>query len=385
MKKKATKRRYQKEKLLERMKRSQDQQEGGRGVLRPDVNVSIWRPKDGSHIIDIIPYIVGKNNSENDKPGVDIHYTFRYFMHRNVGPNNAWVICPAKTWGEDCPICEYRQSLIDKGADWDKQIKPLFPKSRNLYNIVCYDRGEEKKGVQVWDVSNHYFEKHIVTLSKKPARGGKAEKKVLFFDEEEGKSISFTIEPAQSQDDYPEYVAHSFEDRDYKISNAILDSAHCLDELVVRLKYEELKRAFFGKGDSKKKLGPFEESDDDIAEEEVEDDWDNESNSSLLEDLEDCENNIDLKHFCKENKIKFKFGEKFSLNLRRLKKQIEEAEEEEEPEEEEDDITSEEVMEMSKKEIRRLIKDRDLDIDIRDFDDIEELKEEVIEVLFGDD
>jgi hypothetical protein len=300
-------RRYQKEALMERMKKSQQEQEGGLGVLRSDANVTIWRPKDGSHIIDIIPYIVGKNNVEGDKPGKGLHYTFRYFVHKSVGPNNDWYICPARTWGEDCPICEYRQKLIDKGEDWDSVIKPLFPRSRNLYNVVCYDRGEEKKGVQIWDVSNHYFEKHILTLSKKPARSGKAEKNILFFDEEDGKSITFTIEPAQGKDDFPEYVGHAFDERDYKISDEILDAAHCLDELIVRPSYEDLEKAFFGKSGSKRlKKEESDENNEDSDEE------DSINYEMLIDELDDISDMEMLEVFIEDNEL--------DINIKKLKR-----------------------------------------------------------------
>ena len=124
------KRRYQKEQLMKRMHQSQQQAEGGTGVIRPDAEVTIWRPKPGDHTIDIIPYKTGKFNVEGEKPG-SIHYTYRYFMHRGVGPANKIVICPLKTYGKDCPICEERQRQQDKGLkkkQWELLVKPLYPK-----------------------------------------------------------------------------------------------------------------------------------------------------------------------------------------------------------------------------------------------------------------
>ena len=388
-------RRYQKEALMERMKKSQQQQEGGLGVLRSDANVTIWRPKDGSHIIDIIPYIVGKNNVEGDKPGKGLHYTFRYFVHKSVGPNNDWHICPARTWGEDCPICEYRQKLIDKGEDWDSVIKPLFPRSRNIYNVVCYDRGEEKKGVQVWDISNHYFEKHILTLSKKPARSGKAEKNILFFDEEEGKSITFTIEPAQGKDDYPEYVGHAFDERDYKISDEILDAAHCLDELIVRPNYQDLEKAFFGKSGSKNKAASKDEGPGWADDEEENEEEENVNWEMLIDELDDLEDMDMVESFIEGNSIDIDFKKlkkkKLKVALREVRKYLEEMSEKEEEDEDkenddededkEEELTAEDIEEMSKKELRKLIKERELDIDVKDFDDLDDLKDEVISEL----
>lgn len=425
---------------MNRMKKSQQQQEGGIGVLRDDVNITIWRPKDGDHEIDIIPYAVGKNNIEGDKPG-SVHYTYRYFMHRNIGPANKWVICPLKTYGKPCPICEHRQRMIDKGADWDKYVKPLFPKERYLYNIVCYDRGEEKKGVQVWDVSNHYFQKHIIKLSKRPSRGGKQEKQILFFDEKDGKSIQFTVEPAQSKEDFPEYIGHCFIDRDYTISDELLDSVHCLDELVQLYSYKELKDLYNGGSTSSKDnddddededssinyemliddlddVEDYEELDEFIDDNELDikikgekkkfkankkkvrswleeksteqnSDDDDDDEDDLLEELEDIEDQDELDEFCEENDIDVKMKKKkFKKNLKAVKKWIEENESDDENDDDDEDDSkydADDIEEMSKKELKAIIKKEDLDIKIKKYKDIDDLRDAVIEELGLDD
>jgi len=48
--------------------------------------------------VDIIPYDVGKGNPRADK-GV-LYWERTFYIHRNVGPNNAWVICPARNGKE---------------------------------------------------------------------------------------------------------------------------------------------------------------------------------------------------------------------------------------------------------------------------------------------
>lgn len=368
------KRRFQKDKLMNRMKKSQQEAEGGRGVIKQSADVTLWRPKDGPHIIDIVPYEVGKYNVDGDEPG-EVHYTFRYFVHTRVGPANAWVICPLKTWGKDCPICEERQRLIDKGADWDKIIKPLFPRERYIYNIVCYDRGQERKGVQIWDVSNHYFQKHIITLSKKPARGGRSEKNILFFDEEEGKSISFTIEPPQSKEDYAEYVGHAFEEREDPITDEILDSAHCLDEIVVILSYDEIAKMSAGRSGTTKVDG----SDDHQPGVDYDD---------LLDELDDIDDYDDLVDFCEDNDIdvRLRKGKRhMDKNLDKVRDIVEDLKEDynmgEGGDGDEPDITADDIDDMSKRELRKLIKEEDLDVKPKDYDDLDDMKDAVIEEL----
>ncbi|GAH12103.1 unnamed protein product, partial [marine sediment metagenome] len=139
--------------------------------IQDELDIPIWRPKDGSHIVDVIPYDAGEYDPLVDAG--DPTYTYEYWVHTNVGANNSMFLCPTEMFNDPCPICEHRQKLKEDGAD-DEVWSKLFPKRRNLYNIVCYDRGESDKGIQVWDVSFHYFEKLVMAISKKQdRRGGK--------------------------------------------------------------------------------------------------------------------------------------------------------------------------------------------------------------------
>ena len=433
----SSRRRYQKDQLMKRVQDSQKQAEGGGlSILKPDVDVTVWRPKDGPHIIDVIPYLTGKNNVDGEKPG-KVHYTFQYFIHKNIGPNKEWIICPARTWGDECPICEARAKLVEQGADYDTKIAPLNAKSRNLYNVVSYDKGEEKKGVQVWDISYHYFEKTVVALSKKPSRGGRKEKTIVFFDEEEGKSITFTIEPAKSKEDYPSFVGHSFDSRDYQIDDELLDAAHCLDEIVKRPTYKEVAKAFKG---TKKNDNDNNDDDDDNDLEE------------LLEELNDCETINELKEFVDDNDVEVEVKGKSPKVIKKTKKKIKEWLEEklsgdddndnndnndnndDDDDDDDDDLdkmdseelidfaeendielskkekrlkekklrkliekkmdgsgkkeskyTIDDIEEMNKKQLKKLIKKEGLDIDPDDADDMDDLQDMVMEELGIDD
>ncbi|HUU41398.1 MAG TPA: hypothetical protein VMW42_10695, partial [Desulfatiglandales bacterium] len=75
--------------------------------------------------IDIIPYDVGKDNPKADKGSLYWERTF--YIHRGIGPNQEWVICPARTSGKACPICEYA-SKLQKDPEADPAvIKALNP------------------------------------------------------------------------------------------------------------------------------------------------------------------------------------------------------------------------------------------------------------------
>jgi hypothetical protein len=380
------KRMFQGNALEKRIKTSQDKTKGYRSnVFKSDLDVAFYYPKDGSHIIDIIPYLAGKNDPATEEGNPT--YTFEYQVHR-VGPNNTEFICP-RMYDKKCPVCEHREKLREKDDD---NYKAYWPKVRNLYNIVSYDdKQETKKGVQIWDVSYHYFEKQLMAISRKPSRSGNEEKTINFVDPVNGKSISFTIEPAKGKDDYKKYVGHAFDDRDYEIDDKILDQAHALDELIQVASYEEIKAAMTAEDNSDKKSS---KKNDKGKKKKDEPKMDKEE---LLEALDELDDMDELVEFAEEHDLEIDEDGKPKKEKKKLKKQIEdmddeeeedetEEEEDEEPEDEdeeeetEDEDIREELEEMSFKELKKYVKKNKLDIDLDDYDkdDKDDLIEEII-------
>lgn len=325
-------------KLQNRVKKGYDKKDGGgKSWLKSD-KVKMWKPNNGEHIIDIIPYEAGK--LDRDVGEGDPTYTLEVHVHRGVGAGEEWFVCPQEMANKPCPICEHRKKLRDQGAD-KEQWKQLFPKKRNLYNIVCYDsREERKKGVQVWDVPYFYFEKSLLAIAKKPQRAGSKgiDPFVPFSDPDDGKSIAFTIEKAKSQDDYPSYVGHAFEDRDYAIEDEILDQAVCLDELVIIEDYDTIDKAYWGESGGKEKAGRRGGKKKKAkAEADVED------LRNMLDEVQDLDDWDDLESYVEDNNIEIggedeledEFDDEDELKeaiIERLEELIDEAEEEEEGE-----------------------------------------------------
>jgi len=356
--------------LSKRIKIGKERAKGlGKNVIKDNVDVNLWRPREGSHIIDIIPYPAGKNEYTVD-PGED-NYTYEYYVHRNVGPGENWFLCPAATYNDRCPICEHREKLREKGAS-KKVFVPLFPKRRNLYNILSYDRGEERKGVQVWDVPWFYFEKHLMAIASKPDRRGR-EREINFAHSVDGKSITFTIEPPKSKDDYQSYVGHAFDDRDYKIKNKTLDEAQILDEIVLIPTYKEIKEAYWKGG------GPSErEEDNEQKDEEFEE---------LIGELDELEEMDDLEEFIDEYdlSIRIKKNDDEDDVKEKIREALEEQfsyEEVEDGEDEDDsEAEAEKIEAMNRRKLIRYIKDEELDVNPKDAEDVDELKEMVLDEL----
>jgi hypothetical protein len=376
---KKSKRRFNSKKLKERTKKSQQNARTGKTVIDASKNVPIIQLGEGKHSIDIIPYIAGKNDVD---PGSEA-YTFEYYQHRNVGPNP--IICPQATFDKPCPICERQQKLRDKG---DEKYKEYWPKRRNLYNVVCYDRSQRDKGVQVLDVSWHYLEKFLAKISEKTNRRTGEIETIVFSspDKEEGRSIDFTIEAPKSENDWPEWIGHQLDRRDYDIDDKILDDAFVLDEIVTILSYDEIKEILYENPNptsfKKGKKNKDEEKDD------------ADTDDDITSDIDDIESYDDMKKYLEENEINYKLNKKkWRLDADNIKEEVKElmssTGDDDEDDGDDDDApkySKDEIEEMSYKKLKKLIKEEDLDVDIDDFDDddeddLEDLRGEVIEEL----
>lgn len=248
---KMNRREMMKQKMAERTKESSERKDDSgkfRNIFKTVEGLELWKPKSGSHIIDIIPYITGGNDPHlpKDEPA----YVLDLWVHRMVGVNEDSVICPARNYDQPCPICEH-QAELRKAEDYDEElVKSLSPKRRVVYNIICYDtKEEEEKGVQVFEVAHWFMEENLLPLTTSQRTG----ETIAFADPDNGKSISFEIEDSNFKDKQTgqsvkslKYKGHRFEDRNYKISDEDLDDAFCLDDIIEVLPYDEIYKMYWG-------------------------------------------------------------------------------------------------------------------------------------------
>ncbi len=103
--------------------------------------------------VDIIPYIVGKHNPKADKG--ELYWERTYWVHRNVGPNEDWIVCPARVLKKPCPVCEFVAKIKNEQDADDDMVRNLLPSKRMLTNVV--DMSDRDKGIQVFDISHNYF------------------------------------------------------------------------------------------------------------------------------------------------------------------------------------------------------------------------------------
>jgi hypothetical protein len=296
-----------KEALLKRMKSGMKKGGGdfeNTSIFKTNLeNVKFWNVSEGKHWFDIIPYKAGKHDPDM-KEGEDA-YCFQPYMHRNIGPNNRDVLCLARTYNKPCPICEHVKKLINDGADEDlvNEIK-VQVNPRAIYNVHVLDNEKEQnKGVQVFHASHYTMEGKLLELANKPTRpGGKGIETFVAYPlpDKDGRTIYFK---RKGKGMNTEFLALSFEDRDYSISKDILKKAHTLDELIEIPTYDQVKAMLLGDDSSEK------DEDDDIpgsmetGNEESENAKESVEASPLQKELEDMTRR-QLKKYIKENELK---------------------------------------------------------------------------------
>lgn len=338
------------------------------GVLKD--NLPMWKVGEGKHKIDIIPYVVGKKHPTLKK-GMPA-YKLDVFVHTNIGVDNAQYLCLHKMFGtNNCPICNYRARLQKEGeADKDK-IKALQPKHNTLYNIVCYDSTEqEKKGIQLLLINVWNMEDRLQELID--SESGES---ICFPDPSEGKRIHFKRTGTGAKN--TRYTAHQFVDRGYKISEKLLDKTYALDECIVIPTVEEVEKAFYGS------LEQVDRSDDDASEDKgkeipSEDEIEEMTRKELKNLISDFDLDIDPDND--------KYEEKDDLRKAVIKalKNKKNDDDDDVPEDKGKEIPSEdEIDEMTRKELKAVVQEHDLDIDVDsdDFEDKADLKKAVLQAL----
>ena len=349
-----------KQQLLKQQKESAANSSGFVGVLKD--GIPVWKCGEGKHKIDILPFTVGKKHPT--LPSGSAAYKLDLFSHYGVGVNNDTYICMNKMFKKFCSICEHKSELQQSGdADAD-QIKKLKPSHNTLYNIICYDTPEEeKKGVQVWMVNNWFMESKLMAIAE-----DESGEPIQFPDPDDGKRITFTRKGTGKAN--TQYLGHKLVDRDYKISDKLLNSTFTLDEIIVIPKEEDVEQAFFG---AKRESNKVEKGNDEEKE--------NKSTGSL-----DDMTRKELKAFIEENKLNIDAGdydEKEDL-VNDIKEALnKDGDVPNSKGEDNSGISEEDINEMSRKELKELIKDQNIGIDVDDYETKDELKEAVKNIIFG--
>lgn len=192
---------------------------------------------DGIKRLDILPYVV-KLGSDIAEAGVH-HYVKSFSVHW-IGANNNAYVCPKRTIGKRCPICEEAARMKgDPNADEDLMYS-LFPKQRELFYVIDHD--EPEKGVQLWDMSYHLFGKK---LDARIRNSDEDDNYDTFFDPDDGMTLKIGLESkAKGAWKWYDVETIDFKKRKDAIDPELYEDLPSLDDLVKIEKYDKLKAIF---------------------------------------------------------------------------------------------------------------------------------------------
>ena len=122
--------------------------------------------------INIIPYVIKSKDHPLVKAGKrevgDLDVRLDIWAHKYLGPVNADVICPKKTYGKPCPVCEEVRRLYDEGKKDD--AKKLNASRRTLLNVQPIIQGEAED-LKYWEVSHFLFMKELIEEAHECSEG----------------------------------------------------------------------------------------------------------------------------------------------------------------------------------------------------------------------
>ncbi len=196
--------------------------------------------KEGQYKLDIIPYIVGKGNPQAGE-GLAF-YKRRYYVHKDVGVNNKWIVCPARTFGKTrCPICEDVSAKLREGEDV-KLVNPLKDKMRELYLVIDHD--EMAKGVQLYEGPFYSGLGELLTTELEAMDEDDGDRD--FFCLEGGRTLKiFVKEESVGSGKFKKPVSIKFMARKEDLPEDLLDKAPCLDDIIKEMPYDEMKKMYY--------------------------------------------------------------------------------------------------------------------------------------------
>ena len=114
-----------------------------------------WKPQDGEQTIRILPDPDGDPFRE-------------FWFHYGIGDEAAFM-CPKKNHGDDCPVCNFVQSLYSTRDDEDRQLANKIRAKQRFFSPVIV-RGDEREGARLWGYSRTVYER-LLSLVLNPEYG----------------------------------------------------------------------------------------------------------------------------------------------------------------------------------------------------------------------
>lgn len=105
-----------------------------------------WKPEEGDSKIRILC-------PEDGDP-------FKgFYFHYRIGEKMS-TLCPKKTYGDACPICEHASALYNEGSPEAREEAKKYYAKQRWYSPVLV-RGQESEGVKVWGYGKKVYEEFL--------------------------------------------------------------------------------------------------------------------------------------------------------------------------------------------------------------------------------
>jgi len=206
-------------------------------IKLPEGVVQYKLDKVGVYRIDVMPYIVGKNNPRAQEG--DIHFEREYEAHRIPTPDgNRMFCCRMKCFGKKCAACDF---LRMQGGTADQNlVKSLRTTTRHLW-VVNDKPGDSANPLKVFD-TNHYnrglgFGEMLAEAITSVADYAS------FFELDGGYTLQLSVkEQTWPGGKFNAATRIDFLPRKYTYKDKMLDSAPCLDALLVDPGYDHVAK-----------------------------------------------------------------------------------------------------------------------------------------------
>lgn len=256
--------------------------------------VEDWTPdKAGKYLIDILPYEVKSSKNMDKVEKGKLWYKVHFGIHHGVGSRNESVVCP-RSVGSKCPICEERDRLVHKGESDDEVLRKLNAQKFTAFNIISQD-DKEKVAIFAWANGKFY------NALKKELHEGEDDNLLFFDTSKDGKTLAVRLSDASYDGrKFLETTRIDFRDREELDEDEWLEKVVDLDNMLVVLEYDKLKKMFLevdeeeaevdDEDDEPKKSKKSSKKDkDEDEDEEEEEDGEDESDSDEDEDSDSDE------------------------------------------------------------------------------------------------
>lgn len=216
----------------------------GVGVFSPELETSVT--------FDIMPYVVtdAKHPERDDNEGIaqvgDLWWRRPFKIHRNIGSENISVVC-LTSFGERCPVCEYKAKLQKEGKLDDEAKEALKISERTLYCIIPHNAKKDSKPItktpHIFDISYAMFGKK---LKKEMDDENVSE---ICMDLVEGASLKVRFDEksmgGKNSKPFAEAGRIDSRERDKPYPESILEKVPNLDLVLKHYTYAELEAKFF--------------------------------------------------------------------------------------------------------------------------------------------